>query len=52
MDIHAERDTEIRTEHPEVYEPPMLDEIGGFTALTRSDGNGTQVDGFGYYPTR
>ena len=49
MDIPAERDTEIRTERPEVYEPPMLDEIGGFTALTRSSNAGSAVDGTGGY---
>jgi hypothetical protein len=52
MNIRTERDTEIRPERPEVYEPPMLEEIGGFTALTRSDGDGTMVDGFAYYPSR
>jgi hypothetical protein len=50
MDTRAERDTEIRTEGPEVYEPPMLDEIGGFAALTRADGGGSVVDGVGYFP--
>jgi hypothetical protein len=38
-------------EHSEVYEPPMLDEVGGFTALTRADSSGPAVDGAGgYYP--
>jgi hypothetical protein len=50
MDIRSERDTEIRPERPEVYEPPMLDEIGGFTALTRADAAGSHVDRSGYYP--
>jgi len=50
MDTRAERDTEVRTERPEVYEPPMLDEIGGFTALTRADGDGPDIDQFWYFP--
>ncbi len=51
MDILAERDAASHAEHSEVYEPPMLDEIGGFTALTRADAAGTMVDGTGgYYP--
>ena len=49
MDISTKRDNEVRAEDPEVYEPPMLDEIGGFTALTRADGPGSVVDGVGYY---
>ena len=49
MDIRTEHDTEIRTELPEVYEPPMLDEIGEFTALTRSSRAGPAVDGTGGY---
>jgi hypothetical protein len=49
MDIRTERDTEIRTERPEVYEPPMLDEIGKFTALTRSSNAGPAVERSGYY---
>jgi hypothetical protein len=49
MDIPTERDTEIRPERPEVYEPPMLDEIGGFTALTRLSNAGSSVDANGYY---
>jgi hypothetical protein len=53
MEIRAEteteHDTDIRTEHPEVYEPPMLDEIGGFTALTRLSNRGSYSDGNGYY---
>lgn len=49
MDTRTERDTEIRTERPEVYEPPMLDEIGGFTALTRGGDGGPDTDGFAYY---
>ena len=50
MDTRPERDTEIRTERPEVYEPPMLDEIGGFTALTRADAAGSRADRSGYFP--
>jgi hypothetical protein len=49
MDTCAERDIEIRTEHPEVYEPPMLVEIGGFTALTRANAGGSYADRYGYY---
>jgi hypothetical protein len=49
MDIHTERDTEIRVEPPELYEPPMLEEIGGFAALTRGFSGGSVVDGTGYY---
>jgi hypothetical protein len=49
MDIHTERDTEIRVEPPEVYEPPILDEIGGFAALTRASSEGSVADGTGYY---
>ena len=50
QETHTERDIEIRTEHSAVYEPPMLDEVGGFTALTRADSAGSVVDGAGYYP--
>jgi hypothetical protein len=50
MEIRTERDTEIHREQSEVYEPPMLDEVGEFTALTRADSTGTVVDGTGYYP--
>jgi hypothetical protein len=50
MDTRAERDTEIRTERPEVYEPPMLEEIGEFTALTRAGASGSVADRSGYYP--
>jgi hypothetical protein len=50
MDTRTEHDTEIRTERPEVYEPPMLDEIGGFTTLTRADARGAVADRSGYYP--
>ena len=49
MDIHAERNTEIHIEDAEVYEPPMLDEVGDFTALTRGTRLGSAVDGTGYY---
>lgn len=49
VDITTPRDSESPLEQPEVYEPPMLDEIGGFAALTRADGNGTVVDGTAYY---
>ncbi|MGH3476479.1 MAG: lasso RiPP family leader peptide-containing protein [Pseudonocardiaceae bacterium] len=49
MNIRTERDTEIRTDRSEVYEPPMLDEIGEFTTLTCADSAGSVVDGTGYY---
>jgi hypothetical protein len=49
MDIQAEGNSEIRAEDEEVYEPPMLDEIGEFTALTRASNRGSVVDGTGYY---
>ena len=49
MSFPAEHDIDIHTEHPEVYEPPMLDEIGGFTALTRLDRMGKHADADGYY---
>ncbi len=49
MNIRAEYDTEIRTERSEEYEPPMLDEVGEFTVLTRADSIGSFVDGIGYY---
>ena len=49
MDTRTERDTEIPAEYAEVYEPPMLDEIGGFTALTRASSGGSAADGTGYY---
>lgn len=51
MDIlpEMEHNTEIPTEHLEVYEPPMLDEIGGFTALTRLNDRGRYADSDGYY---
>ena len=51
MDIHpeTEHNTEIIAERSEVYEPPMLDEIGGFTALTRLNNRGNYFDADGYY---
>lgn len=51
MDIRPEKEhsTEIPTECPEMYEPPMLDEIGGFTALTRLNNRGRYADADGYY---
>lgn len=49
MDILTGRDNEIHPERSEIYEPPMLDEIGEFTALTRADANGKVVDGTAYY---
>jgi hypothetical protein len=50
MDTRPERDTEVRTERPEVYEPPMLDEIGGFITLTRASPSGSRTDRSGYFP--
>jgi hypothetical protein len=49
MDIRSECDDEIRPEQQDVYEPPMLDEIGGFTALTRANSTGEVADGTAYY---
>jgi hypothetical protein len=49
MDIRAEHETEVRTDNAEVYEPPMLDEVGEFTAVTRGTDRGSAVDGTGYY---
>jgi hypothetical protein len=49
MDIFTDRDNEVRAEDPEVYEPPVLDEIGGFTALTRADSTGHVVEKTAYY---
>ncbi len=49
MNTRTEHDTEIHPEGPEVYEPPMLDEIGGFTALTRAAGEGLVAEKFGTY---
>ena len=48
MDIRTERDIDIRTRRPEMYEPPMLDEIGEFTALTRFESAGSTLDRFGF----
>ena len=50
MDTRTEPDMEIRPERPELYEPPMLEEIGGFTALTRADAVGSRSDRSGYFP--
>ena len=49
MDVRPENDDETRTEQQELYEPPMLDEIGGFTALTRANSKGEVVERTGYY---
>jgi hypothetical protein len=49
MDIRPEHDDEVRAERPEVYEPPTLDEVGEFTALTRAASTGHVVDGTAYY---
>lgn len=49
MDIRTEHDTDISTGGPEMYEPPMLDEIGGFTALTRFESAGSTLDRFEFW---
>jgi hypothetical protein len=49
MDIRAEGNSEKHIQDEQVYEPPMLDEIGEFTALTRASSGGSVVDGTGYY---
>lgn len=49
MDTRREHDTEMRPESAEMYEPPMLDEIGDFTALTRADSAGSVAEEFAYY---
>ena len=49
MNIPTEHDIDIRAERPEMYEPPILDEIGGFTALTRADSTGHVVEKTAYY---
>jgi hypothetical protein len=49
MDTRTERDIETRTERTEVYEPPLLDEIGQFATLTRSNAAGSNSDRSGYY---
>ncbi|MGH3982621.1 MAG: lasso RiPP family leader peptide-containing protein [Pseudonocardiaceae bacterium] len=49
MNIPKEHDAEVLLERPEVYQPPMLDEIGEFTALTRADSVGLIAEEFGYY---
>jgi len=48
METHTERGTDIHVGELEVYEPPMLDEIGGFTALTRFEAAGSTLDRFGF----
>jgi hypothetical protein len=49
MDIRTEIDTEIPSERRQVYEPPILDEIGEFTALTGLSNKGSYADASGYY---
>lgn len=49
MDTRKEHDTEICLDRPEVYQPPMLDKVGEFTALTRSATEGLMPEEFGYY---
>ncbi|MGH4007940.1 MAG: lasso RiPP family leader peptide-containing protein [Pseudonocardiaceae bacterium] len=49
MDIDAEYDTEVPSKPREVYEPPILDEIGEFVALTGLNNVGSYADAGGYY---
>jgi hypothetical protein len=49
MNIREELDSEIHPEHHEQYEPPMVDEIGSFTALTLGSSGGSAADGVAYY---
>jgi hypothetical protein len=49
MDIREECDSEIHPENQQEYEPPMIDEIGGFTALTRGSSSGSVHDKIAYY---
>jgi hypothetical protein len=49
MDVCPEYDAEIPSERREVYEPPILDEIGEFTALTGLNNKGSYADASGYY---
>ncbi|MGH3428680.1 MAG: lasso RiPP family leader peptide-containing protein [Pseudonocardiaceae bacterium] len=49
MDIRSDHDTESPAEQPEVYEPPMLEEIGDFAVITRANSRGSVVDGNAYY---
>ena len=42
-------DSEIPMEQHEEYEPPMIDEVGNFTALTRGSHAGSVADGISYY---
>jgi hypothetical protein len=48
MSIREESDSE-HSEHQEQYEPPMIDEIGSFTALTLGSSGGSKADGVAYY---
>lgn len=49
MDIRTGRENEIPPERTEVYEPPMLDEIGEFITVTEGAASGRAVDGTAYY---
>jgi hypothetical protein len=49
MNMREEFDSEIHPEHQEEYEPPMVDEIGSFTALTLGSSGGSAADGIAYY---
>lgn len=51
MTTDGERVADLHSEGPGVYEPPVLDEVGGFTALTRADGEGPVADEFWYFPS-
>jgi hypothetical protein len=50
MENREERDIDTCMPYGEVYEPPILEEVGGFAALTHADSTGSVVDGAGYYP--
>jgi hypothetical protein len=49
MDSPAEYGTEVRRESGEVYEPPILEEVGEFAALTGLHNVGHYADAGGYY---
>jgi hypothetical protein len=49
MDTREECDREFHAEYEEQYEPPMVDEVGSFTALTLGSSGGSAADGIAYY---
>ena len=49
MDICGGYGTEVGTESREVYEPPILEEVGEFAALTGLNNAGHYADAGGYY---